>query len=75
MREVLATYDPAFDAGSLDEAHLDVTQYCRDHELSGAQVCQHSRYAQVQLRFFSADTLFYLIKEPCSHMTIRVILL
>lgn len=32
-------YDPDFDAGSLDEAHLDVTEYCKEHAVTGAQVC------------------------------------
>lgn len=38
-REVFAVYDPDFDAGSLDEAHLDVTDYCKDYSVTGAQVC------------------------------------
>ena len=35
-RAVFARFDPDYEAGSLDEAYLDVTEYCRTHELSGA---------------------------------------
>lgn len=28
-RQVFVAYDPEFEAGSLDEAYLDVTDYCR----------------------------------------------
>ena len=35
-RAVFARFDPDYEAGSLDEAYLDVTDYCHTHELSGA---------------------------------------
>lgn len=35
VRAILADYDPDFEAGSLDEAYLDVTDYCRQHGLIG----------------------------------------
>ena len=34
-RAIFAQYDPDFEAGSLDEAYLDVTDYCRAHETTG----------------------------------------
>ena len=34
-RAILADYDPEFEAGSLDEAYLDVTDYCQMHSTSG----------------------------------------
>lgn len=34
-RAVFARYDPAFEAGSLDEAYLDVTAYCAEHGATG----------------------------------------
>lgn len=37
-RTVFARYDPHFAAGSLDEAYLDVTDFCGRHGLSGEQV-------------------------------------
>lgn len=37
-RAVFRLYDPDFEAGSLDEAYLDVTTYCREHATTGEQV-------------------------------------
>jgi len=37
-RAVFRRYDPAFESGSLDEAYLDVTNFCRRMGMSGAQV-------------------------------------
>lgn len=37
-RAVFRDFDPDFDAGSLDEAYLDVTEYCQKSGMSGAQV-------------------------------------
>ena len=34
-RVIFADYDAEFSAGSLDEAHLNVTDYCNQHGLSG----------------------------------------
>lgn len=36
-RAIFAQYDPDFEAGSLDEAYLDVTDYCRSHETTGRE--------------------------------------
>ena len=35
-REILAAYDPDFEACSLDEACLDITDYCAAHDMTGA---------------------------------------
>jgi DNA polymerase kappa len=37
-RAVFRCYDPAFEAGSLDEAYLDVTDYCQEQGVTGEQV-------------------------------------
>lgn len=34
VRAVLAEYDPRFQSASMDEAYLNITQYCSDHQLS-----------------------------------------
>ncbi|MCJ1285980.1 hypothetical protein MMC26_005322 [Xylographa opegraphella] len=33
VREILADYDPRFESASIDEAYLNITQYCQDHEM------------------------------------------
>ncbi|KAL8773691.1 MAG: hypothetical protein Q9209_001457 [Squamulea sp. 1 TL-2023] len=32
VREVLAQYDPRFQSASMDEAYLNITQYCAEHD-------------------------------------------
>lgn len=34
-RAIFVRFDPEFEAGSLDEAYLDVTDYCRANEATG----------------------------------------
>ncbi|KAF5827726.1 hypothetical protein DUNSADRAFT_170 [Dunaliella salina] len=43
-RAVFRRYDPHFEAGSLDEAFLDVTHFCRRTGVSGAQVAARVRH-------------------------------
>ncbi len=42
-RTVFARFDPHYEAGSLDEAYLDVTAYCQQHNMTGEQVCVDGR--------------------------------
>ncbi|KAL8911106.1 MAG: hypothetical protein Q9172_007731, partial [Xanthocarpia lactea] len=46
VREVLAQYDPRFQSASMDEAYLNITQYCTDHELNPDEAVSQLR-AQV----------------------------
>lgn len=34
-RAIFSRFDPDFEAGSLDEAYLDITDYCREHDMTG----------------------------------------
>lgn len=34
VREVLAEYDPRFESASIDEAYLNITEYCRENDMS-----------------------------------------
>lgn len=36
---VFQKYDPNFLAGSLDEAYLDITNFCNDKQMTGGEVC------------------------------------
>jgi DNA polymerase kappa len=33
VRAILADYDPRFESASMDEAYMNITQYCSDHEM------------------------------------------
>nr|POF02549.1 dna polymerase kappa [Quercus suber] len=46
VRAVLAQYDPRFQSASCDEAYLNITQYCHDHDMSAEDVVSQMR-AQV----------------------------
>ena len=39
VKDILRLYDPDLESASLDEAHLDVTDYCKNHNLSGEICC------------------------------------
>ena len=38
-RATFAVFDPDFEACSLDEACLDITDYCAAHGMTGAHLC------------------------------------
>lgn len=43
IREVLAEYDPRFESASIDEAYLNITEYCAEHNLSPEEAVQRMR--------------------------------
>ncbi|KAI0473572.1 hypothetical protein GGR56DRAFT_666714 [Xylariaceae sp. FL0804] len=43
VREVLADYDPRFESASIDEAYLNITEYCADHSMSPEDAVQQMR--------------------------------
>lgn len=43
VREILADYDPRFESASIDEAYLNITQYCIDHGMEAADVVSQMR--------------------------------
>ena len=43
VREVLALYDPNFESASCDEAYLNITQYCKDHQMGPEEVVSQLR--------------------------------
>lgn len=43
VREVFAEYDPRFESASMDEAYLNITQYCEDHDIDPEHAVQQLR--------------------------------
>ncbi|KAK4038835.1 hypothetical protein C8A01DRAFT_37245 [Parachaetomium inaequale] len=43
VREVLADYDPRFESASIDEAYLNITEYCVKHDMAPADVVAQMR--------------------------------
>ncbi|KAI1761152.1 hypothetical protein GGR53DRAFT_522566 [Hypoxylon sp. FL1150] len=43
VRGVLAQYDPRFESASIDEAYLNITEYCVEHDMTPEDVVQQMR--------------------------------
>ncbi|RYP05985.1 hypothetical protein DL764_003445 [Monosporascus ibericus] len=43
VREVLADYDPRFESASIDEAYLNITEYCSEHGMSPENAVKQMR--------------------------------
>lgn len=49
VREVIAEYDPRFESASIDEAYLNITEYCQEHNMPPEDAVAQMR-RQVHLR-------------------------
>lgn len=49
VREVIAEYDPRFESASIDEAYLNITEYCQEHDMAPEDAVAQMR-RQVQER-------------------------
>lgn len=49
VREVIAEYDPRFESASIDEAYLNITEYCQEHDMASEDAVAQMR-RQVQER-------------------------
>lgn len=43
IREVIAEYDPRFESASIDEAYINMTEYCQDHDISAEDAVAQMR--------------------------------
>ncbi|KAJ4291483.1 hypothetical protein N0V88_006080 [Collariella sp. IMI 366227] len=43
VREILVGYDPRFESASIDEAYLNITEYCTEHDMDPAEVVGQMR--------------------------------
>lgn len=43
VREVFAEYDPRFEAASLDEAYMNITAYCEEHDMDPEEAVEKLR--------------------------------
>lgn len=43
VRTILATYDPRFESASIDEAYLNITEYCNEHHMDPEEVVSQLR--------------------------------
>lgn len=59
---VFQRYDPNFLAGSLDEAYLDITNFCNDKQMTGGEV-NDSALSFLFLFFYMYNYLFFLLYQ------------
>ncbi|KAI1111021.1 hypothetical protein F5Y14DRAFT_333104 [Nemania sp. NC0429] len=43
VRDILADYDPRFESASIDEAYLNITEYCAEHDMTAEEAVQQMR--------------------------------
>ncbi|KAI1159995.1 impB/mucB/samB family protein [Nemania serpens] len=43
VRDILADYDPRFESASIDEAYLNITEYCAQHTVTAEEAVQQMR--------------------------------
>ncbi|KAI0804465.1 hypothetical protein GGR55DRAFT_319108 [Xylaria sp. FL0064] len=43
VRDILANYDPRFESASIDEAYLNITEYCAQHDMTAEEAVQQVR--------------------------------
>ncbi|KAI0182744.1 hypothetical protein EV127DRAFT_354258 [Xylaria flabelliformis] len=43
VRDILADYDPRFESASIDEAYLNITEYCAQHNMTAEEAVQQMR--------------------------------
>ncbi|KAI0550562.1 hypothetical protein F4679DRAFT_206216 [Xylaria curta] len=43
VRDILADYDPRFESASIDEAYLNITEYCTQHNMTAEEAVQQMR--------------------------------
>ncbi len=74
-RHIFRDFDPDMDAGSLDEAYLDVTDYCRAHDMTGTGSWMTSRaHGQGGCLVVTIDICNYKhVQRICSAVTVRLV--
>lgn len=71
VREVLVNYDPRFESASIDEAYLNITEYCRDHEMSPPEVVEqmrHEVHERTQITVSAGIAANAKLAKICSNM-------
>lgn len=43
VREIIVDYDPRFESASIDEAYLNITEYCAEHEMDPEEAIEQLR--------------------------------
>ncbi|KAK4097102.1 DNA/RNA polymerase [Parathielavia hyrcaniae] len=71
VREVLADYDPRFESASIDEAYLNITEYCAEHDMDPADVVEQMRaeiHEKTQVTVSAGIAANARLAKICSNM-------
>ncbi|KAK4153370.1 hypothetical protein C8A00DRAFT_33923 [Chaetomidium leptoderma] len=71
VREVLADYDPRFESASIDEAYLNITEYCVEHDMEPADVVSQMRqeiHQKTQITVSAGIAANARLAKICSNM-------
>lgn len=71
VREVLAQYDPRFESASIDEAYLNITEYCSEHNMGPAEVVEQMRaeiYEKAKITVSAGIAANSKLAKICSNM-------
>jgi DNA polymerase kappa len=71
VREVLAQYDPRFESASIDEAYLNITEYCSEHNAGPAEVVEQMRaeiYEKTKITVSAGIAANSKLAKICSNM-------
>ncbi|KAH6615416.1 hypothetical protein B0J18DRAFT_279248 [Chaetomium sp. MPI-SDFR-AT-0129] len=71
VREVLAEYDPRFESASIDEAYLNITEYCAKHNMDPADAVAQMRseiFEKTQITVSAGIAANTRLAKICSNM-------
>ena len=71
VREILADYDPRFESASIDEAYLNITEYCAEHDMEPADVVSQLRreiHEQTHITVSAGIAANARLAKICSNM-------
>ncbi|KAI9354519.1 hypothetical protein DFJ73DRAFT_658411 [Zopfochytrium polystomum] len=67
IREIFAEYHPRFESGGMDEAYLDLTEYCESHEMTAEEVV-----SEIRQKIFEVTGLTASAGIACNRMLAKV---
>ncbi|KAI1077583.1 IMS-domain-containing protein [Whalleya microplaca] len=71
VRQVLVEYDPRFESASIDEAYLNITEYCREHNMTPEDAVQQMRdeiHATAKITVSAGIAANSKLAKICSNM-------
>ncbi|KAK2008893.1 impB/mucB/samB family protein [Colletotrichum eremochloae] len=71
VREVLVEYDPRFESASIDEAYLNITQYCKDKGIGPSEAVEQMRreiYEKTKITVSAGIAANAKLAKICSNM-------